>query len=159
MKRFELINLSHAGVLEITNHDLSPAHAYKIVKFRKSLREALEAIDRDIEVVRKDVGITDPAAFDAELMELRKTEDRSPEQQARLDEMEATLRRFMELRAQLFEEEVTLDCKTIPYEQWHVLQNENRARMVNGKEMDVLSGHVEDVLEGVLWKAPEEVEG
>lgn len=154
MKRFELINLSHAGVLDITNHDLSPAHAYKVVKFRKALRDALEAIDRDIEAVRKDVGITDPAAFDAELMELRKAEGRSPEQQVRLDEMEATLRRFLELRGQLFDEDVKLDCKTIPYGQWHALQNENRARLVNGKETDVLSGPVEDMLEGVLWAAP-----
>jgi hypothetical protein len=70
--------------------------------------------------------------------------------------MEAALKRFIDLRTQMMDEEVTLDCKTLPYTEWHKLQNENKDKDVNGRKTDVLSGYVEDLLEGVLWTAPEE---
>lgn len=41
-------------------------------------------------------------------------------------------------------------------EEWHKLQCENKA--VGEKKVDLLSGWVEDVREGVLWKAPEDKE-
>ena len=53
-------------------------------------------------------------------------------------------------------EEVTLTAKTMPYEVWHQLQVENSKKVIDGKEVDILSGYVEDLLEGVLWEAPKE---
>ena len=156
MKRFNFLNLSNAGCLLITNHDLTPAHAYKVVKFRKALGAALKDIDRDLEGIRKDVGIEDAAAFDKELFELRDRKERTPEEETRLAGMEVKLRRFLDLRGEMLDEEAELDCKALPYEEWHRLQNENRAVEVNGQPRDVLSGYVEDALEGVLWAPPEE---
>lgn len=152
MKKIEIISLANAGVLVITNHDLSPEHAYKVVKFRKSLNAAYEAIGKDEEAIRKDAGIEDPQAFDKELKELRESKS-NPE---RLEELEGQLKRFFELRAQMLNEDVVLDCKALPYAEWHKLQNENKA--VGAEKRDLLSGWVEDVLEGVLWKAPEDKE-
>lgn len=150
MKKIEIVSLANAGVQVITNHDLSPEHAYKVVKFRKALASAYEAIGKDEEAIRKDAGIDDPKAFDDELTALRE----SKSDPKRLAEMEARLKRFLELRGEMLKEEVTLDCKTLPYAEWHKLQCENKA--VGEKKVDLLSGWVEDVLEGVLWKAPEE---
>lgn len=70
--------------------------------------------------------------------------------------MEGILKRFIELRAELLNEEATLDCKTMPYDEWHKLQVENADKEMNGKKVDLLPAYVEDALEGVLWVAPEE---
>ncbi len=156
MKKSDIIILSNLGAGLITNHNIPVEHAYKVVKFRKGLQSALESLGRDEEALRKDAGIEDAKAFNDELQKLRDAEGRTAEQQKRLDEMEAQLRRFLALRGQLLNEEVELDCKTMPYEAWHALQKENCEREVNGKKMDVLSGYAEDLLEGVLWQAPEE---
>ena len=156
MKKGELIFLVNSGVQTITNHELEPAHAYKVVKFRKAVAKALDALAKDEDAIRSDAGIPDAAVFDKELKELREAEHRTEVQQVRLDEMETMLKRFLDLRSELMGEELTLDCKTLPYEEWHKLQNENKARDIGGRKVDVLSGHVEDLLEGILWAAPED---
>ena len=150
MKKQTIIVLANAGIAAMTNHSLAPEHAYKVVKFRKALTAALEAIGKDEETIRKDAGIDDPQAFDKELKELRE----SKFDPKRLEEMEAQLKRFNELRMEMLKEEVELDCKTLPYAEWHKLQCENKE--VGEDKRDLLSGWVEDVLEGVLWVAPED---
>lgn len=150
MKKQTIIVLANAGIAAMTNHSLDTAQAYKVVKFRKALNAALEAIGKDEETIRKDAGIDDPQAFDKELMELRE----SKSDPKRLEEMEGQLKRFNELRMEMLKEEVELDCKTLPYAEWHKLQCENKE--VGDKKIDLLSGWVEDVLEGVLWVAPED---
>lgn len=150
MKKQTIIVLANAGIAAMTNHSLAPEHAYKVVKFRKALNAALEAIGKDEETIRKDAGIDDPQAFDKELMELRESKS-NPK---RLEEMEGQLKRFNELRMEMLKEEVELDCKTLPYAEWHKLQCENKE--VGEDKRDLLSGWVEDVLEGVLWVAPED---
>ncbi len=152
MKKQTIIVLANAGIAAMTNHSLAPEHAYKVVKFRKALTAALEGIGKDEETIRKDAGIDDPQAFDKELGELRES-NANPK---RLEEMEAQLKRFNELRMEMLKEEVELDCKTLPYAEWHKLQCENKE--VGEDKRDLLSGWVEDVLEGVLWVAPKEDE-
>ncbi len=156
MKKSDIIILSNFGVGLITNHNIPVEHAYKVVKFRKALTSALESIGKDEEALRKDTGIEDAKAFDDELKNLREKISRTDEEQARLDEMEAQLKRFVELRNEMLNEDVDLNIKTMPYEAWHALQKENCEREINGKKADILSGYVEDLLEGVLWEAPEE---
>ena len=156
MKKQDIIILSRLGVPAIPNHDLSVAHAYKVVKFRKALQGALETIGKDEDALQKDAGIEAPETFDKELDDLRKNKHRTQEEQARLDEMEAKLKRFIDLREEMLKEEVTLDCKSLPYEEWFKLQRENRDKEVGGVKRDILSGWVEDTLQGVLWNEPEE---
>lgn len=154
MKKQTIIMLANAGIQSITNHSLDTAQAYKVVKFRKAFNAALDAIAEDQKALLKESGIgEDTQSFNKEMDELRKA-NRTPEQEAKLKEMEAQLKRYNEMNGELLKEEVTLDCKTIPYEDFRKLQEENRE---NGeKKIDLLSGYVEDVLEGVLWTAPEE---
>lgn len=153
MKKQTIIVLANAGIAAMTNHSLDTAQAYKVVKFRKAFNAALDAIAEDQKALLKEAGIEDSVAFNQEMDELRKA-NRTPEQEAKLKEMEAKVKRYNEMNLELLKEEVTLDCKALPYEEWHKLQNENKE--VGDKKIDLLSGWVEDVLEGVLWKAPEE---
>lgn len=154
MKKRDIILLANLGVTNITNHDLEPANAYKVVKFRKAINSNFESISKEVEAIRKDVGIEDGKAFDDELLELRAVRNRSEEQAKRLDEMEATLKRFSDLLEELNNEDVDLGIKAMPYDVWHKLQDENKDKELGGTKRDLLSGYVEDILEGVLWAAP-----
>lgn len=155
MKKQTLIVLANAGIQSMTNHSLDTAQAYKVVKFRKAFNAALDAIAEDQKALLKEAGIEDSVAFNQEMDELRKA-NRTPEQDAKLKEMEAKVKRYNEMNLELLKEEVTLDCKAMPYEDWRKLQNENKE--VGDKKVDLLSGYVEDVLEGVLWVAPDDKE-
>lgn len=154
MKKQTLIVLANAGIQSMTNHSLDTAQAYKVVKFRKAFNAAIDAIAEDQKALLKESGIgEDTQSFNKEMDELRKA-NRTPEQEAKLKEMEAQLKRYNEMNLELLKEEVTLDCKAMPYEDWRKLQNENKE--VGDKKVDLLSGYVEDVLEGILWTAPED---
>ena len=148
MKNYDILNLANAGVLAITANDLDAAHAYKVLKFKKAVKAAFEAIADSEKEILKEAGIEDGQAFDKEHKELIESKE-NPE---RLEEMDKQFERFMELRANLYKEDVELDTKTIPYEQFHVLQKENKE--LEHKPLNIF----EDILEGVLWSAPEEKE-
>lgn len=65
------------------------------------------------------------------------------------------------LRAELANEEITLDCKAMSYESYHALEVENKAVQVINNEGKLIGTFApfalcEEMLEGVLWKAPEE---
>lgn len=146
MKNIDILNLANTGVLAITANDLDAAQAYKVLKFKKAVRKAFEAIIESERDILKEAGIEDGQAFDKERNELRENGS-NPE---RLAELDKQFSRFMELRNNLYKEDVELDCKAMPYEQFHILQKENKE--VQGKPLNVF----EDVLEGVLWEAPNE---
>ena len=159
MKKIAVINLLNLGFGQVTNHTLPVEHAYKVVKMRKALASAFEAIQKDEEAIRKDAGIENPEEFDKELKELRETEKRTPEQETKLKEMDGKLNRFLALRSEMLDEDITLDgVKAMPYDAWHSLQKENAEKEFNGKKLDLLSGYAEDTLEGVLWEAPKDEE-
>lgn len=153
MKKQTIIMLANAGVQSITNHTLDAAQAYKVVKFRKAFNAALEAIGEDEKALLKEAGIDDAPSFNKELDELRKA-NRTPEQEDKYKEMTEKVKRYNELHAEMLQEEASIDCKALPYEEWHKLQNENKE--VGDKKVDLLAGWVEDMLEGCLWVAPEE---
>lgn len=146
MKNIDILNLANTGVLAITANDLDAAQAYKVLKFKKAVRKAFEAIIESERDILKEAGIEDGQAFDKERNELRENGS-NPE---RLAELDKQFSRFMDLRNNLYKEDVELDCKVMPYEQFHILQKENKE--VQGKPLNVF----EDVLEGVLWEEPKE---
>lgn len=158
MKKAELIAIVNSGVLNITNHTLEPAQAYKVVKFRSEVKDKFSKLHEAEQALIKDAGIEDGQAFDKELAELRAVEKPGKEQKARLEEMEGKLKRFGELRAELLKEEVALDCKKMPYDAWHQLQKENAEKEINGRKVDLLPNWVEDLLCDVLWEAPADEE-
>lgn len=144
MKTIDILNLANAGILSITANDLDAAHAYKVLKFKKAVKKAFEGImESELEIL-KEAGIEDAAAFDKERKELIE----SGGNPKRLEEMNKQLSRVLELRANLYKEDVELDCKAIPFEQFHALQCENKD--LDHKPLNTF----EDLLEGVLWEAP-----
>lgn len=145
MKNKDISNLVQTGLLGISANDLDTANAYKVMKFKRSVKKAFESLAEAEKDLLKEAGIEDGAAFDKELARLRK-DNSEPEKRK---ELEQKLSRYLSLRDALFEEEVTLDCKTIPFEQFHILQRENKD--INGKPLNLF----EDILEGVLWIEPE----
>lgn len=153
MKKQTIIMLANAGVQSITNHTLDASQAYKVVKFRKAFNAALDAISEDEKGLLKEAGIEDAPSFNKELDELRKA-NRTPEQEDKYKEMTEKVARYNELHAEMLQEDVTLDCKALPYAEWHKLQNENKE--IGERKLDLLSGWVEDMLEGILWTAPED---
>ena len=156
MKRFQVLDLINGGVAAITAHSLDPKHAYKVVQFRKALLAENEAFEKECIDLLKEAGIDDPKAFNEELAALRKEENPTDEQKKRLDELNAKLNRHNELVAAALNEDVVLNCKMMPYDEWHKLQCENAEKEIRGKKCDLLSGPVEDLLEGILWVAPNE---
>lgn len=144
MKTIDILNLTNAGILAITANDLDAAHAYKVLKFKKAVKKAFEGIMESEREILKEAGIEDAVAFDKERKELTV----SASDKKRLEELNKQLSRVLELRDNLYKEEVELDCKTIPFEQFHALQQENKD--LERKPLNAF----EDLLEGVLWEAP-----
>lgn len=146
MKNFEIFNLVNREVLAITANELDAAHAYKVVKFKRAIRKAFEAISEAEKDFLKEAGIEDAQAFDTEREELIKT-NADPQ---RLAELNAKFERFSELRNKLFNDDAVLgDIKALPFDEFHVLQKENKD--MKFKPLNVF----EDILEGVLWVEPE----
>ena len=152
MKKADILFLENLGIQFITNHELSPKQAIKVVKFRKAFSSELKAINEERADILKDVGIENGQEFDAELERLRKSNE-DPE---KLQKMEAQFKRYLDLFNEMLNEPVQLNCVPLPYEDWHRLQNENRDKELNGNQVDILSGYAEDILENVLWEMPED---
>jgi len=144
MKNIDILNLANTGILSITANDLDAAQAYKVLKFKKAVKKAFEGITESEREILKEAGIEDAVAFDKERKELIE----SGSNKERLDELNKQLSRVIELRSNLYKEDVELDCKAIPFEQFHALQCENKD--LDHKPLNAF----EDLLEGVLWEAP-----
>jgi hypothetical protein len=152
MKNNEVIQLVNAGILGITAHSLPPAQAYKIYKFKKAIRSAYNLIAEGEIASLEELGINDAKAFDARLEQLRKIEVPLPKQVEELNAKQGILDRLNEVRNSLYTDDAILpEIKAIPYEDWHKLQEENSQNKVGKHTVDVLSGEVEFLLEGILW--------
>lgn len=155
MKNGDIITLLDCGVLSITSHTLSTAHAYKVYKLRKAIDKAVNDIAIAERGLQLECGISDPDAFDKKRAALRRASNDSEE----LSKMDAQLARYLEMRNKLYDDDVALEgVKAMPYDEWRKLQDENKAVEIRGRAVDVLSGKAEMILEDILWKAPSEEE-
>lgn len=155
MKNKDIITLVNRGVLSVTAHDIPAAHAYKVLKFKKAVRAAMLSFQDAERAIFSDCGVTDTADFNKRLNDLRgKLRDDAEEKE--LAVMEETIAEIRGLQEELKNEEVSLDVKTMPYDVWHELQNENKAVQFGESTRDVLTGEVEELLEGILWETPNE---
>lgn len=147
MKNLDLLFLANNGIMAITSHDLSDSHAYKVYKFKKCFREALEARNAEEKAISEGEGIDNLAQFIAD-------ESADKAKKERVIGLLTALNNA-EVDAKYFE-----GVKRLPYAEWHRLQNENRRLAINLGDktvyLDVFSGRAEELLEGVLWDAPEE---
>lgn len=134
MKNQDIVTLQHLGIQLATAHDADSAHAYKLFKLRKAVDKAFKSIAEQEDALRTECGIED---------------GKKPS--------EEVSKKFIELHKALMKDDTPLEgIRTVPYQVWIELQKENRAKDVNGKKIDVLSGSVELILEDVFWTAPAE---
>lgn len=123
-----IVALINAGCSNITAMTIEAAHAYKVIKFRRAILKAFEEIvEKEKELIRE---------CSLEVGE-RGVLNGSPDD----------IKKFNELREELYTDESEIDSKTIPFESWHELQKENKC---------LVSAPVEDALEGILWETPTE---
>lgn len=153
MKNIDVLFMVNSGVLGITNYELGPKSAYKVVKFRNALQKALDNIQELEKSLLKDAGIEDVQVFNKELSELTSNDNKTSEEEVKLKELEEKNKKYNELRSEMLNEEVTLDgVLTMSYEDWHTLRKENRPK--DDKQPDPLNNYIETILENVLWTAP-----
>ena len=153
MKNWEIRFIVENGILNITSHDLDAANAYKVVRFKSCIRTASDSLTAMEESVIKEVGIDNPAYFNERRNELTKKENLTESEIEELQGLNAKMMRYNELVAIQLNADAGIESNPMPYEQWKVLQDENRNIKVGDAELLILS---EASLEDILWRAPEE---
>lgn len=135
-----IIALGNSGLLSTTEHDVPAKDAYKVYKFRKAVGKAYSDLAEREKDFPKSAGVE---------------EGKEP-----TDEQ---LSRIQELHTEMLNDETDLgDIKTMGYESYHILANENRRTPVQIPEGDQVVTRFVDIfrvfqeaLEGVLWEENE----
>ena len=160
------------GIENITVHTISNDHSYKVVKFKQAFNKAMKAYNEAREAIVKEVGIEDEKKFNEDLGALKKNKERTPEEEKNFEDLSAKEEKLNGMTSSLLNEEAKLEgVKTLPYDVWKALQDEN-----HDDKKDMLTGQVaviseirpdgvkfspedvETMLEGILWTMPEEKE-
>lgn len=128
LKNNIIVALVNMGGTALTASTINVADAYKVIKFRRSLRKAFDDIADKERDILKDLGI-------------------EVGEGGKLSGDEEKIKRFSELQKTLYEDQSEIESKTMPYETWHELQKENNS---------LQNPIIEDALEGILWEAPAE---
>ncbi len=152
------------GMMNITAHTLDAAHAYKVVKFKSILKNVMNNIGEMEKSFSKELGIDD--AFINRINDLlsKDEKDLTKKEKEELAGLREIDNKFGEMRKAMLQEEADLsEAKTMPYEEWKKLQDENKdqqlsyrdnlGQIINQRELLMV---FEAELEGILWKAPEE---
>lgn len=155
MKYSDVLMLISGGVLAMTSHELSINSAYIVTKFKRELTKLLEEWQEKNNSLIKEAGIEDGEAFDKRKDELTKKvkEGKLNNSEAKeLEKLNSQMDRLNGLRAKLADDDVTVNVKPMPFEDWHTFKNENKELKLNGFETLELA---DSVLENILWIAPE----
>lgn len=158
MKKQDIITLVNCGILSMTAHDLKPAQAYKAFKLKKEVEKAFKAIQDEQKGIREEAGITEEMSekiskiIDKVNMKSSVTEDEKQELLA-YNELN---RKVSSLYKEANKEDIEIDIKTIPFDDWRVLQEENRSKRIGENEFDILGEEAEIILENIFWEEPKE---
>ena len=161
LKNSVIVALVERGLENTTDHSVDCGHAYKVYKFVHEVLKANKEIMDERAGLVKAAGIDDPQKFDERRAELKAKPNLTEAEKKELAGMDEKIDRFSKTFEELLNNETELDVKTIPFEQYHKLANENKStpatRMVDGKPMtlnfDIFTMFRAD-LENVLWLAP-----
>lgn len=159
----DIITVANVGLMKATSHTLSVQGAYTLTRLKAEVSRLTNEYNQRNELLPKEVGIEDTKAFDARQEELNKKEKKTKEEQKEWEDNNEKISRLIGLRNTLRNDEVTINCRPMSYEDWFKLKQENKELMVSffdnqGKEIDKreLFDFIEILGEDVLWKAPEE---
>lgn len=158
MKKQDIITLANLGIMSMTAHTLKPAQAYKAFKLKREMEKAYTEISEEHKAIREANGLTEEytnkiqAILDKININLNVSEDERRELLANNEKNRTVDSLILEAN----KGEIKIDIKTIPFEDWRLLQSENRAKNINGREFDILGGKAEVILEGIFWEEPKE---
>lgn len=158
MKKLDIIKLYKAGIIEVSAHTLSAAHAYKVFKLKREVEKAYKAIEEDQEKLMDGEGLTRELRERIADIFSKESNMVTDADKAAVKEYQVIQRKVEKLFEEQGKEDVTLDIKTIPYNEWRKLQNENKSKKINDKEVDILAGIAEIILAEVFWVEPTEDE-
>lgn len=152
------------GLEKTTDHSVDPKYAYPVYCFRHEVLAAYSVLEKKRVELLKEAGIPYDPTFDARRNELLRSSVLTDEQRAELDGMNAKVQRFCEMFDQLLDDEVELNVRPIPYEEYHKLAGENKRVTVNIAAQNGGRAHFDvdfffmfrDELKDILWIAPEE---
>lgn len=152
------------GLEKTTDHSVDPKYAYQVYCFRREVLAAYKVLEEKRVELLKEAGIPYDPTFDARRNELLRSSVLTDEQRAELDGMNAKVQRFCEMFDQLLDDEVELNIRPIPYEEYHKLAAENKRVRVDYKLANNEITHYEidffltfrDELKDILWIAPKE---
>ena len=106
--------LSESGLENTTDHELSAANAYKVIRFRDEVAKAYKDIEeKRVKLVKENLG--------EDFEEKSKTAEGKEK-----EELDKKLVRFSQLYNELMNDETELNIKTIPFEEYHALAKENK---------------------------------
>ena len=158
MIKQDIITLVNCGILSMTAHELGTKEAYKAFKLKKEVERVFKEMQDEQKAIREENGLTEEVVnniqkiMDKVNLKANVTEDER-QQLLTYNEQNRVVAGLLKEANQC---EVTLDIKTISYEDWRTLQTENRAKDINGRTFDILGGEAEVVLEGIFWEEPKE---
>ena len=158
MIKQDIITLVNCGILSMTAHELGTKEAYKAFKLKKEVERVFKEMQDEQKAIREENGLTEEVVnniqkiMDKVNIKTNVTEDER-QQLLAYNEQNRVVTGLLKEANQC---EVTLDIKTISYEDWRTLQAENRAKDINGRTFDILGGEAEVVLEGIFWEEPKE---
>ena len=158
MIKQDIITLVNCGILSMTAHELGTKEAYKAFKLKKEVERVFKEMQDEQKAIREENGLTEEVVnniqkiMDKINLKANVTEDER-QQLLTYNEQNRVVAGLLKEANQC---EVTLDIKTISYEDWRTLQTENRAKDINGRTFDILGGEAEVVLEGIFWEEPKE---
>lgn len=152
MKNSIILDLVGTGFLLTTTNTMSPASAYKILKARKEISKASEAIEERRKDLLKECNLDTDEAQE----QLKKLDANELSAEEKVD-VQDRVERFRKMYNECLDEDVKLDVKAVPYEQWHAFLKENAKITPQGNtEVPFRLGNLEWELENVLWETPEE---
>ena len=129
LKNTTIIALAKCGALSIKTSSIQASEAYKVLKFRRAIQRTFAEIQESERAIVAECNLT-------------VTENGTIEGE------ESGKERFAELQSALYNEEQEIgDIKSVSYEDWHTLQQDNEG---------LCDPYIEDELENILWIAPTE---
>lgn len=153
IKFVDIKAMFESGMMGISSRTLDIAHSYKVVQFKTKLKNAYDEFNTLREKALAEAGIEDGNKFSAKFNELKEKNERSDADEKLFKELKEKNERFNGLFENLLNEPCKIEPKTMPYDQWRALLEENK-NIKNGN-FEMLA-QFETILCGILWAAPEE---
>lgn len=152
IKFADIQTMYERGMMGISSRTLDIAHAYKVVQFKTKLKNAHDEFEKLRLQAVKDAGIEDGDAFSIKFNALA-NKKRTEEEEKEFKPLAELNDRFNKMLGDILNDTCVIEPKTMPYEEWRKLQEENKEIKLGQFE---LLAQCESMLEGILWAAPAE---